>query len=91
MDEATSEQKRNIRWVDVSCEICNALIAWDETPHPICNACRGRRALKIMSDVNQWLGKHDGHVEAVKLGQAMRDVRWLLVGLEGGQDDTDAV
>lgn len=51
------------------------------------HAHRLRQALKTMSDVNQWLGKHDGHVEAVKLGQAMRDVRWVLVGLEGGTDE----
>ncbi len=45
---------------------------------------RLRHALDLMSQVNQWLGQHDGHVQAVTLGQAMRDVRWVLVGLEGG-------
>lgn len=50
---------------------------------------RLRHALDLMSQVNQWLGQHDGHVEAVKLGQAMRDVRWVLVGLDGGAVDDE--
>lgn len=87
------------------CGKCGLEIAWpdDSNEQPCClPSCRAnfsshpkwedrlRRALATMSAVNQWLGKHDGHVEAVKLGQAMRDVRWVLVGLEGGQDDGEA-
>lgn len=87
MDEATTPGSSR-------CGRCDTPIFWDDSPDPLCNDCRAtvqaarlRRALATMSDVNQWLGKHDGHVEAVKLGQAMRDVRWVLVGLEGRQDE----